>query len=392
MKRQMLGAVCLMVVCGAAKLSAQAHADRPNRALEQLRSGVWLERGGFDSFEPEGAAPAGPVGAAVPQEKHRLVAVGWEMSQLSPPTLDTGVRLEPPGRTPVPVEARPVEAARPTEAARAVAAVPSYGLSPCQDIRRKASSLRAAASQCDTDIANGRPFCNVSVSFESPRIPRSLTAQGAREYAAQFEAVVNGGSERACADYGGIGSMPEPPVRPLVERLRDSMNSMANEQVNQALLQYALGGFLSKITYGPNAPWTRALMNHSHLDGVRRAIREEYQRDSSDRAESHSAPFTLDNLSLTDNLRYLLRDLVAPLIGANMAYTTGSINFRWKQRGYVDRGLRRVTVDFTATDRLRIGSSTRVGKWEMLPDDMLGTTGPMHTVGLEWQWTEVISY
>lgn len=208
MKRKIIRGICLILIGGTMKISAQAHPDRQNRALEQLRSGVWMERGGLDLFETIGGASDGPNGAVDAPGRSRFVAAGWETPQLSLLPLTPGVSLEPPTQTPIPIEAKPIEVVIPVEGRRAVVPLPKHGLSPCQDLRKKAVSLRNAASQCDTDIANGHPYCNVAVVFDSPSIPRSLSAEEARSHAVRFERVANGASENACADFGGQGDIP----------------------------------------------------------------------------------------------------------------------------------------------------------------------------------------
>jgi hypothetical protein len=352
-----------------------------------------MDRGGLDSFVPPSRKPFEPVAAEARVAEPRLIAVGWEMPQLTPPTL-TPPTLIPgggsgtPNRPPEVIEVKPIEAARP------IRVEPIGGTTPCMDLRNKAFKLRTAASRCDTDIANGAPFCNVAPSFDSPSIPRSLTSADARYYAGRFEAVVNGRDERACADFGGRGTFPDAPSRPLMERLKDAMDTMANEQVNLALLEYAAGGLLSKISYGPEAPWTLALKNHFYLDTIRGKIRDEYRLYPTVRPTGRPVPYTLNDRSVMENLRLFLRDLVAPIVGANMAYATGSINFYWEPVGEVDMYRRQVAVKFTAKDALRLGSQTRIPftNYGIVPDNAFGPTGPMHTVLLEWEWTEVISY
>lgn len=372
---------------------------RENPALDALKSGVWAERGCLDSIVHAGTLVE-PAPAEVVTPEPRLVAVGWDMPQmtptLTPPTLIPGGGGTP-SRAPEVVVARPIEAVRPVEAARPIEAAraePLGGKTPCMDLRYKALKLRSAASQCDSDLANGVPTCSVYPTFDSPSIPRSLSASDARYYAGLFDGFVNRGDERACAEYGGQGKFPEAAPRPLLARLRDAMDQMANDQVREALLEYAAGGLLSKISYGPDAPWTRALRNHFYLDTVRERIRDRYAANAGNYALRGEAAYSLNRRSISENIRLLLRDLVAPVIGANMAYATGSIGFRWEQVGEIDTWRRQVTVQFTATDALRLGSQTRVPltDLEIVPDDAFGPYGPMHTVRLEWRWTEVISY
>lgn len=387
-RRSVILAAALSLMTPGAGLAAKPNPERPNPALELLRTGVWMERGERDFFEPAAGQIAEP--AAV------LVNAAWETTQLTPtltpPTLVPGGGWGTPKPAPEVVHARPIDAARPIAAVPI--AVPIGGLTPCQDLTRKALKLRNAATRCDTDVANGHPSCSVAPDFDSPPIPSRLSAQDARSYAGRFERVVNGGDERACAAFGGRGAFPDAPSRPLMERLKDAVNTMANEQVNRALLEYAAGGLLSKITYGPEALWTRALRNHFYLDTVRERIADEYRKDPSMRRPFGGVPYTLNQRSISENLRLLLRDLIAPIIGANMAYATGSINFHWEQVGEVDAYRRQVTVKITAKDALRLGSQTRVPftELEIVSDDAFGAAGPMHTVQLEWEWTEVISY
>lgn len=380
----------LILMIPGVDLSATPNAERSNRALELLREGVWMERRGPDSFDPAAGQIEEP--AAV------LVNAAWETPQLTPtltpPTLIPGGGWGTPQVAPEVVHAKPIEAARAIEAARPVRAVPIGGLTPCQDLTIKARKLRNAATQCDTDVANGHPSCSVAPDFDSPVIPSRLSAQDARAHAGQFERVVNGGDERGCAAFGGRGDFPDAQTRPMMERMKDAVNTMANEQVNLALLEYAAGGLLSKIMYGPDAPWTRALRNHFYLDTVRERIADEYRKDASVRQPYGGVAYTLNKRSISENLRLLLRDLIAPIVGANMAYATGSIRFHWEQIGGLDVYRRQATVKITAKDELRLGSQTRIPftNYGIVSDDAFGEAGPMHTVKLEWEWTEVISY
>lgn len=182
MKPTLSRLIVLALIAGAVNIAAQPVAERSSLALDRLRAGVWMERGGFDSFEP---TPGMPEGA---------VAVAWDLT-LPPP-----ISLTPtykPAPAPIVTEPRrPIQARQAETVGR---------LSPCRDLENKARRLRAAAEQCDADMNGGAPYCNVDVRFDSPRIPRSLSAQGARGYARQFEGVASGGSEQSCADFGGQG-------------------------------------------------------------------------------------------------------------------------------------------------------------------------------------------
>lgn len=384
MIRIVLGAVLVVTTWGATTIGAQPNAERSNAALDQLRAGGWAGRGGFDSSEPVAGVVLGLEAVQATHREGRFTHVSWD----TPPSLTPTLTPDGPIRAPVPVEVRPVTPAQPVRTA------PIGRFTPCQDLRAKAQRLRNAATQCDTDVINGAPYCRVEVTFDSPRIARSLSASEARGHAGRFESVAGAGSEYACADFGGEGYVPGPAGPSIMERIKDAVDSVANEQVRAALLEYAVGGLLSKIMYGPDATWTHALKNHSHLNMVRQLIRDEYRRSPADRVSSGNVPYRLNKVSFTENIRLLLRDLAAPILGANMAYATGSINFHWEQEGAVDYGRREVTVRITAKDELRVGSLTRIPTTdiELLPDDPFGQNGPMHTVKLEWQWTEVIRY
>lgn len=186
----------------------------------------------------------------------------------------------------------------------------------------------------------------------------------------------------------------ESAVRPLAERAIDALDGSANSQVHEALFKFAAGGKLSKISYGPTAPWTRALKKHSHLIGVRARIREEYRKGRGQGKTFGKEPYLLNDLSIGRNLLLLLRDMFAPALWLNMAYTTGSIQFEWTQKN-VDLDRREVTVEFIAQDRLRAGSLVRIWKTDrsLLPDNPLeGQLAPLHTVELEWRWIEAISF
>ena len=179
--------IVLALIAAAVNIAAQPVAQRPSPALERLRAGVWMERGGFDSFEP---TPGMPEGA---------VAVAWDTTLPPPISLTPSYKPVP---APVPTITKPIRPVQP-----GLAATVSQ-LRPCQDLENKARRLRAAAEQCDADMNGGAPYCNVDVRFDSPRIPRSLSAQGARGYARQFEGVAGGSDEEACFDFGGQGLIP----------------------------------------------------------------------------------------------------------------------------------------------------------------------------------------
>jgi hypothetical protein len=181
-------------------------------------------------------------------------------------------------------------------------------------------------------------------------------------------------------------------ARPMAERAMDALDGSANSQVHEALLKFAVGGALSKISYGSAAPWTRALQKHSYLIEVRARIREEYRKGQG--KTFGVALYRLNRLSVGRNLLLGLRDVAAPVLGLNMAYATGSMDFTWTQKS-VDSDRREVTVEFVARDRLRAGSLTRILKTDrsLFPDNPLGSQlAPLHTVELEWRWTEVVSY
>jgi RHS repeat-associated protein len=179
------------------------------------------------------------------------------------------------------------------------------------------------------------------------------------------------------------------------KKLQDALDTSANDQVKDALGEYIRGG-AKKISYGQKDPWTVALQKHSHLDGVRAKIREQYTKrcaGSYGRTRDEDN-FNLNSLSSVENAQTLLRDLAAPFLGINMANTTGSIRFRWQQKGANNCCCRQVLIDFIATDTLRLGSNTRIPMTtiEILTDNALGQNGPFHNVDLEWKWSEIISY
>ena len=178
------------------------------------------------------------------------------------------------------------------------------------------------------------------------------------------------------------------------KNLQNTLDTSANNQVKDALAEYIKGG-AKKISYGPNDPWTQALQNHSHLDGVRARIREEYKKRC---AGSYGKTRDEDNfnaLSTAQNVQLLLRDLAAPFLGINMANTTGSIRFRWQQANRAnDCCCRQVLINFMASDALRLGSMSRIPTTtiELVPDNYFGANARFHNVDLEWNWSEVISY
>lgn len=231
--------------------------EKPNAALATLRAGAWLERGGFGSFEPARSASASPVAAS--GGEYRVVAVGWDTPNLTPPNL-TPPDLTPPNRwtpnpTPVPVEVRPIDIVRPVEPIRAV---PIDELTPCGDLTNKARRLRNAAAQCDADMAAGRSSCSVVPQFQVPIIPRSLSANGARSYAGQFESVAVDGSEQSCAEFGGEGSFSIAPPAPAQEyqstgarkRCMDSyLRENYNNFVADILVPYFSVGSMASIEF-----------------------------------------------------------------------------------------------------------------------------------------------
>lgn len=196
MRRKLLGAFCIVILRGSAVVGAQPFPERKNPAFDQLRGGVWEQTGAADSFEParSGASEAGPESRG-----SRLLAVGWQAPQLTSP-------LPEVPRAPVPREVKPVEAARAVEPVRAVAAAARP--SACEALRKKAKALRDSAFLCDRDIANGHSYSNVEVTFDTPRIPRTLNAREARSYAGQFESVADQRNEIVCAQFGEPGFNP----------------------------------------------------------------------------------------------------------------------------------------------------------------------------------------
>lgn len=395
---------------------------RPRRLGRGPTLGRLLEMAGA----VEAAAdPSAPLDAAWGELRPASLSLGSGLSPSLTPSLPLpDLKPSLPDIPKVEVQpARPMELAAP----RAAPAAQDPGSTPCADLRDKARRLRSAADQCDSDVAAGAPYCDVVVTFRSPSIPKSLSPSSARAYASDFESVAAGMDERACAAYGGEGSIPaapaappsppavepepapsvpappapsqpglptEPPVPSAAERIEDVFDTTANRQVQGALLEFAIGGLLSKISYGPDAPWTQALRKHRHLIGVRERIRAEYRKGSGLGRSRGSDPYNLNEQSWFENLRFLLRDIAAPVLGLNMAYTTGSIGFEWKQNGPVDTANRTVVVEFTAKDSLRLGSLTRLPRTqiELLPDSLSTRAAPGHRVQLEWRWTEVIYY
>ncbi len=181
------------------------------------------------------------------------------------------------------------------------------------------------------------------------------------------------------------------------KNLQDALDTSANNQVKDALAEYVSGG-LKKITYGSNAPWTLALQKHSHLDGVRARIREEYKRrcaGSYGRTQGRD-DFDLNALSGFENAKLWIRDVILGAVldlDINKAYTTGSIRFQWQQRGANDCCCRQVVIAFKAWDTLSFHSNFRIPtKTIGPPNNPFGEDGPFHNVDLEWNWSEVISY
>lgn len=311
--------------------------------------------------------------------------------------------LRPTLPTPTPTpEVRPTTPATPVQAGVSpVAPKPDAGDGPCDDLRRKARRLRAAADQCDVDVAGGAPYCNVSVTFTSPNIPSSLPPGTARQHAHRFDDIASSGDEQFCASQGGIGRIagrtPALSRPDLLARLVDIFNTAANAQVKDTLWEFFRGGttdgWLRKVSFGHDASWTVAMKSHEHMPYVRQKIVDAYNTPPGPSWAWHSIPFTLNNMTASTNARIFLRDIIAPVVDLNMAYTTGSVDVQWRQRGPFDPRTRLVPIEFRAKDKLRLGSATRLPttNWSWLPDDAWGADGPMHTIELEWTWTEVIS-
>lgn len=183
---------------------------RPIPSLERLRAAIGLVREGLDWVEP-----------ARGRSGTMLAFVSYQPSMDMTPSLNPSLTPGAPSPRPAP-EAPVARAAPPVSRAEPAVPVPARGrrfagspsnsddggLTPCQDLRDKARRLRTAAAQCDSDVSNGAPSCRVTVGYESPRIPKSFSARAAEGYAERFEAVAAGGSEQACADFGGEGSIP----------------------------------------------------------------------------------------------------------------------------------------------------------------------------------------
>ena len=209
--------------------------------------------------------------------------------------------------------------------------------------------------------------------------------------------------------YGFVGNDPVSRVDPdgrapttlpfyfqnICRRFNDFFRPTANKEVKDALGHF-IRGDEDRIEFDRKSNWTEALKNHSHLGGARDRIREQYRkRCSGQYGETRGEDsFSLNSLALEENVRLLLRDSIAPFINANLAYTTGSIRFQWRQQGANNCCCRMVVIEFVATDTLRLGSMTRIPKTniELLPDNFFGSSGVFHNVDLEWSWTEVINY
>jgi hypothetical protein len=141
-------------------------------------------------------------------EARIVLASDWSSPILTPPTLTPSfppIQTPPQAANPEPIAAMP-----PPAAAR-----PAFPLSgaetSCEDLRRKAARLRSAASKCDEDVAAGAPYCNVSVRFDRPSIPKTIPPSSARGYAEDFQRYADAADERACAAYGGQRS-PSPGI------------------------------------------------------------------------------------------------------------------------------------------------------------------------------------
>ena len=197
---------------------------------------------------------------------------------LTPSLGGAGYQPAPVLREPAAVAPVAAQPARPVAAARTT---------PCDDLYRKARRLRSAADQCDTDVANGAPYCTVSVTFSRPSIPRSLSAGEARGYAAQFEAIAGGRNESVCRDNGGEGEIPlvgvptelQPPSAGVGPIYRRSWNTIITggldawslmNDIKSNINKYSRGGPVSDTPFifrdGPD-PYRIAFDNIYGIDG-----------------------------------------------------------------------------------------------------------------------------
>lgn len=341
-----------------------------DRAYDGKRSQGRVIRASFDGFTP----PPTPL------------PLKPEFGNTAPP---------PQIREPVAPIGRAPEVVQPIAAQPAVG-VGSGGMNdvtPCQDLRNKAARLDTAANLCQQDIANGAPFCRVTIPYDSPNIPKSLEPGAALGHAQRFRDVAARADEYACRSFGGEGNIPNTSGDQMsaLRRVADIFDTRANAEIKWMLMQWVLGRNVDHIEYDVASHWTQGLSRHTHMDFVRSKIRQAYQNGGGQ--TSDDLPYTLNKLSLSENIALLLRDMIAAALGLNMSYTTGSFRLHWQQ-AFHDSYARSVRIHFTASDALRLSSATRIPTKDshLISDNFFGPSGPMHNIGLKWDWFETIYY
>lgn len=392
----------------ATNVSADHRRLRPNHALETLAAmaaGTRDEKNDADvlTLAYDGTSSDGPVRASF------LSGPSFPIPQPPIPTLlpltpSLGGGAPPPrvedSPREIPATPRVPEAVRPAPPDRDPWRDGSSGgggddTTPCQDLRAKAARLDNAASQCQDDIARGAPYCHVAVRFASPDIPKTLSPSDASAHARRFREVAARGDEYACRNFGGEGIIPNasPDQMTALLRIADIYDTRANVEVKWALIQWVLGRNIDRIDYGPDSYWTKALSRHQNMDTLRANIQEYYRMNASRNAGSGKLYYALPR-NYSEALTILCRDVIHAAFGLNMAYTTGSLNFAWKQSGDVDYQNRRVNIYFEAADSLHLQSFSRDpgSNAYLLPDNMFGRSGPMHDIRLKWRWMETINY
>lgn len=392
----------------AAGVPADHRRLRPNPAFETLAAmaaGTRDEKNdaGVLTLAYDGTSSGGPVRASF------LSGPSFPLPQppiptplLLTPSLGGGApapRLQDPPRE-IPTTPRAPEAAKPALPDRNPWRDGSNGgggdgITPCQDLRAKAARLDNAAAQCQDDIARGAPYCHVTVRFDSPNIPRTLSPSDASAHARRFREVAARGDEYACRNFGGEGIIPNasPDQMMALSRIADIYDTRANVEVKWALIQWVLGRNIDRIDYGPDSYWTKGIARHVHLEAVRAKIMGKYRANPHLNPQNITEPYNLPK-DYTSALPLLFRDVIQLTFGYNMSYTTGSIRLRWSQSGEVDPVNRKVNIYFEATDVLHLQSLSRDpgSNRYLLPDNMFGPNGLMHDIQLNWRWMETISY
>ena len=174
---------------------------------------------------------------------------------------------------------------------------------------------------------------------------------------------------------------------------RPGPNSSASAAANDAINGFFNGTDNINREYGPDHPWTISISEHRHMDKVRKNIKSDILSHcfgGKDRTGTTAVPFSLNRQTILTNAQMFLRDILAGMNILSPEHSMGSF-YMEQTINSIDCNSCSADVTFVASDRLRLGSFTRIHMTSIqLAEDRNEPNVPFNTISLKWTWAETV--